>query len=196
MARLVSLVAAFIALAAATAQAHTGVGDPQGFVHGFSHPVAGIDHLLAIVAVGLFAARLGGRALWLVPLAFIAMMAGGGALGVAGIGLPAVELGIAASIVVLGTVVAAGWHLPTVAAMALVGFFAVFHGHAHGAEMPETVSGLAYGLGFIAATAALQGVGVGLGVGLTKSAEPIGDRPLRAIGGATALAGLVILAGL
>src|SRR5712691_13125768 len=152
MSRLALSVIALL-LAATAAQAHIGVGDAVGFVHGFTHPISGIDHVLAMVAVGLFAAQLGGRALWLVPLAFVAMMGVGGAFGMAGANLPLVEIGIGLSVVVLWLAVAVGFHLPTAGAMALVGFFAIFHGHAHGAEMPEAASGLEDGLGFVVATA-------------------------------------------
>ena len=142
MARRLALAALTLLITAAAAEAHTGVGSTMGFTHGFGHPFSGLDHILAMVAVGLFAANLGGRALWLVPLSFVAMMAVGGALGVAGIDMPFVEIGIAASVIVLGLAVAMQWNLPVAGAMALVGFFALFHGHAHGAEMPVDASGL------------------------------------------------------
>ena len=158
---LLSLAAALLMLAATAAQAHTGVGGTAGFAHGFAHPLGGIDHVLVMVAVGLFAAQLGGRALWLVPLSFVSVMMAGGALGMAGVAMPFVEIGIGLSVVVLGLAVAFGLHLPTAAAMALVGLFAIFHGHAHGAEMPESASGLAYGAGFVLATALLHALGIG-----------------------------------
>src|SRR5271154_2978188 len=110
--------------------AHTGVGDTHGFVHGFMHPLSGIDHILAMVAVGLFAAQLGGRALWLVPASFIGTMALAEAAGAAGIPLPFVEVGIAVSIIALGLIVAFEARPPVVLAMALVAFFAIFHGYA------------------------------------------------------------------
>src|SRR4051812_14841148 len=131
MFRRLSLAAALLVAAGTAAQAHTGVGSTAGLAHGFVHPLGGIDHLLVMVAVGLFAAHLGGRALWLVPLSFISMIVIGGAFGMAGIGPPFVEIGIGLSVVVLGVAVACGFHLPTTAAMALVGLFAIFHGHAH-----------------------------------------------------------------
>ncbi len=198
--RLVLALPAAAALLPTTALAHTGVGGTAGFAHGFLHPVSGIDHVLAMVAVGLFAAHLGGRALWLVPLAFVGMMAVGGALGVAGVGLPFVEAGIALSVVVLGAAVALRLDLSTAAAMALVGIFAVFHGHAHGAEMPETASGLAYGLGFVAATAVLHAVGVGLGIALGTAstlgtAPTLGRRIAQGAGAAMAVAGVALLTG-
>jgi urease accessory protein len=131
------LCAVTVAMAPLSASAHIGVGDTHGFLHGFSHPLGGIDHVLAMIAVGIFAAHLGGRALWLVPLSFISTMAIAGLLGMAGVWLPFVEIGIGMSVVVLGFAVALQLNLPTLAAMGLVGFFAIFHGHAHGAEMPE-----------------------------------------------------------
>jgi urease accessory protein len=182
-------------LFASTAHAHTGVGDANGFVHGFTHPISGLDHILAMVAVGLFAARLGGRALLLVPLSFVSMMAVGGAFGMAGAELPFTEIGIGLSVVFLGLAVAWRLHLPTVAAMTLVGFFAIFHGHAHGAEMPEWVSGLAYAVGLLLATAALQACGIGLGLLADRLGESSGKRILRVSGSAMALAGVAILIG-
>jgi urease accessory protein len=195
MSRLALPAAALLTLAATAAQAHTGVGDTAGFAHGFAHPLSGIDHVLAMVAVGLFAAQLGGRALWLVPLSFVSVMMIGGALGMAVIGVPFVETGIGLSVVVLGLAVAFGVHLPTAFAMALVGSFAVFHGHAHGAEMPESASGLLYGAGFVLATALLHALGIGIGLGIGKTGAAMGRGALRTAGTAMALAGTAILAG-
>jgi urease accessory protein len=176
--------------------AHTGVGDTHGFAHGLMHPIGGLDHVLAMVGVGLFAARLGGRALWLVPLAFVTMMAVGGAVGMAGIGLPYVEIGIAASVIVLGLAVALQIDMPLALAMGMVGLFAVFHGHAHGAEMPSDAAGLSYGAGFMAATALLHGAGLALGLTLTRLATtPVSKMALRLGGGAMALAGVGLLSG-
>ena len=157
--------------------AHTGIGPTVGFSHGFLHPITGLDHVLAMVMVGMFAAQLGGRALWLVPAAFVAVMAAGGALGVAGYPLPFVEIGIALSVVTLGALVAFGVRLPTAVAMAVVALFAIFHGHAHGSEMPETAAGLTYGLGFVVATALLHMAGIGLG--LVHRPHPDRRRPRR-----------------
>lgn len=184
-----------VALAPAIASAHTGIGATTGFLHGFWHPIGGIDHVLAMVAVGLFAAQLGGRALWAVPATFVAVMAAGGTLGMAGVALPAVEVGIALSVLVLGLVVLAGRRWPLGLAMALVAVFAVFHGHAHGSEMPVDASGLSYGLGFMLATALLHLAGIGLGIGLGRLAATEGGRLIQASGAAIALAGVVLLAG-
>jgi urease accessory protein len=182
------------ALLPTAALAHTGVGEAGGFALGFWHPIGGLDHVLAMVAVGAFAARLGGRALWIVPTAFVAMMAVGGFAGMEGVALPFVETGIALSVVVLGLAVALGWKLPAAAASALVGLFAVFHGHAHGAEMPADASGLGYAAGFMLATASLHVAGIGLGIAVGK----IGARSklvLQAGGGAMALAGVALMGG-
>ena len=117
-----------------------------------------------MVAVGLWAAQLGGRALWLVPAAFVSLMTVGGALGMAGVPVPMVETGILLSVLLLGVLIAAAVRLPLAASMAVVGLFAIFHGHAHGSEIPVAASGLAYGLGFVLATAVLHGCGLGLGL--------------------------------
>lgn len=188
-----ALAAAVLTALPQLAFAHTGVGATHGFAHGFAHPVSGLDHMLAMVTVGLFAFQLGGRALWAVPLSFVAVMALGGALGMAGIAVPFVELGIGLSVVVLGAVVAFGVKAPLAVAMGLVGLFAVFHGHAHGAEMPADASGLAYGAGFMAATGLLHLSGIGMGIG--KIAEARGAVWLRGAGAAVALAGVGLVSG-
>jgi urease accessory protein len=133
------------------------------FSGGLAHPLSGVDHLLAMIAVGLWAAQLGGRARWLVPVAFVGVMTLGAALGQAGLAFSGIEQGIAASVLVLGLLIARSVRLPVTAGMGLVGFFALFHGLAHGAEMPATAAGLSYGAGFIAATGLLHLVGIGLG---------------------------------
>ena len=182
-----------LVLTPAIALAHTGHADANGLVHGFIHPATGIDHVLAMIAVGVLAAQLGGRALWLVPLSFVAVMAFAGALGMAGIHLPFVEVGVALSVVVLGLAIAFPLNLSTVATMALVGFFALFHGHVHGAEMPSAMSALPYAAGFVAATALLHAIGVGLGLLFGFEGERFGRRVVQTGGGAMALFGLVIL---
>jgi urease accessory protein len=147
------------------AQAHPGIpGHTHGLANGLMHPLTGLDHICAMVAVGLWAAQRGGRALWLVPSVFVSVMALGGVLGMAAVPIPFVEPGIAASVLVLGVLIAAAARLPLLASALLVGVFAVFHGYAHGAEMPDSASGLAYGLGFVAATASLHLLGIGFGL--------------------------------
>jgi urease accessory protein len=176
------------------ALAHTGLGDTHGFAHGFIHPTSGVDHVLAMVAVGIFAAQLGGRALWLVPLTFVAMMAIAGSIGMAGIAIPCIEIGIGLSVVGLGAAIAFGLSIPVLAAMSLVGLFAMFHGHAHGAEMPETASGIAYAAGFVAATVLLHALGVGLGRAIAMLGQSRGRRVAEAGGSAMAVLGVAILA--
>jgi urease accessory protein len=194
MSRLFVIIAALLT-ASTAAQAHVAIGDTAGFMRGIEHPMSGIDHILAMVAVGLFAAHLGGRALWLVPLSFVSMMVGGGALGMAGDPLPFGEVGVGLSVVVFGITVALSFDIPTAAAMVLVGFFAIFHGHAHGAEMPVSASGLKYGVGFVVASATLHAVGICLGLVIGKTSQPYGRRILQTAGGAMALTGVAILAG-
>ena len=169
--------------------AHTGHG-ASSFLQGLAHPLGGLDHMLAMVAVGLYAAMLGGRAMWLVPAAFLCAMALGGVMGMMGYELPYTEIGIAVSVVVLGLAVALRVSLPTLAAMALAGLFAVFHGHAHGAEMPQTISGYEYAAGFLLAAALLHAAGIALGIVLERARW----RVAQAAGGAMALAGTVLLA--
>lgn len=190
---------AVTALVAATfstgAFAHTGVSPTFGFASGFMHPLAGLDHVLAMVGVGLFAWMLKGRAAWLVPAAFLGMMAVGGILGAYNMAVPMVEVGIALSIFVIGALVASGRSVPLAAAMAIVGSFAVFHGHAHGTEMAATVSGFGYGVGFMAATAVLHGVGLGIAAGTARLSGSHGAKFARAGGAAMAVAGLAFVAG-
>ncbi len=170
------------------AHAHVGAGETGGLLHGMAHPMTGFDHMLAMVAIGLWAAQCGGRALWLVPLSFVMAMALGGLAGAMGWAIPLIEPGIIASVLILGLLVAGMVRLPLVAASAIAGIFAVLHGHAHGAEMPETVAGLSYGLGFILSTAVLHGAGISAGL-LTRSMPQL----LRCAGGAIAASGLLLI---
>jgi urease accessory protein len=188
------LTTAFV-LAPTLAFAHPGLpGHTHDLASGFMHPFSGLDHILAMVAVGLFAAQLGGRALWAVPASFVAMMAAAGVAGMSGVALPLTETGIALSVIVLGGAVALRLALPVAAATALVGFFAMFHGYAHGLETPETASGLLYGLGFVAATAALHALGIGLGLALGRFEGAFGRGLISMAGSAAALIGMVMLA--
>jgi urease accessory protein len=193
MSRPALLAGALLIFAATSAQAHPGIGVAGGFGHGFAHPLGGLDHILAMIAVGLFAARLGGQALWLVPLSFVAMMIVGGAVGMAGSGLPLVEIGIGLSVVVLGLCAASGYRMPVSVAMAVAGVFALFHGHAHGAEMPESLSGLEYAAGFVLVTALLHAAGIAIGLAPRNLGPAFGARALRTTGGAIALAGAGML---
>lgn len=195
MRALASLLALSLIALPSAAFAHTGHGDTAGLLHGFMHPIGGLDHVLAMVAVGVFAFVLGGRALVLVPLAFVGMMAVGFVLGANGVNVPFVELGIGLSAVVIGAVAAAGRSMPVAAAMALVGAFAMFHGHAHGAEMPAGASGIEFALGFVAATALLHLAGIGAAMGVSKLVGRHGRTLAQIAGGAFALGGVGVLAG-
>lgn len=186
-----SIIAAALLLAAAAAQAHEGEGLAGGFLSGFMHPLAGPDHLVAMVAVGLWGAFLGMPALWLLPVVFPLVMALGGVLGVLGVPLPGVEVGIALSAVALGAAVAFALKPPWWVAALLVAAFAVFHGHAHGTELPQAANAVAYSLGFVIATGLLHLAGIAFGT-LTRS--PRGRVAVRALGGAIALLGVFFLA--
>jgi urease accessory protein len=184
---------AAVSLIPTAALAHTGTGDGHGFVHGFAHPLGGLDHILAMVTVGLFAWQLGGRALWLVPASFVLAMAAGGAAGMAGLSMPFVELGIAASVIVLGIIVAIGVKAPVAIAMGLVGAFAIFHGYAHGTEMPLDASGTAYAAGFMLATALLHAFGIAIGMLIGRASVAYGRLGYQISGGVVALLGAAIL---
>ena len=175
---------------AGPALAHTGAGAVHGFGAGLMHPLFGVDHVLAMVAVGLWAGLTGGRARFAYPLAFVGMMVLAGLWGMSGSSLPGVEIGIAVSVVVLGLAIALRATPPLAAGAAACAIFAVFHGHAHGAELPQGASGLGYALGFVLATAALHGAGLGL-AGLLAARAPL---LARVAGGGLALAGVAILA--
>ncbi|WP_374302125.1 HupE/UreJ family protein [Ferrovibrio sp.] len=188
---------AMLVLAAGTAFAHPGHpgGEPAalGFAGGFVHPLGGLDHLLAMVAVGLWAIQHGGRrALWLLPLSFVLPMAGGFALALAGIGLPGVEAGIALSVLVLGLLVAFAVRPPLPAAMAVTAAFALLHGHAHGSEMGDASHALLYAGGMVLATALLHAGGLVAARLAQQVALPM---LTRAAGAAVAVAGIVILVG-
>lgn len=189
------LVAAGLLVAPSVAMAHPGHGADIDVYAGFAHPWEGIDHVLAMTAVGLFAARLGGRALWAVPAAFVALMALGGIVSASGLALPFVEAAIALSVAVFGLAIAAGLAPPVFAAMALVGVFAVFHGYAHGSEMPANGSALAYGVGFLASTAMLHGLGVGVGLAIGNFDAVAQRRAVRVCGVAIGLAGAGLMLG-
>jgi urease accessory protein len=145
-----------------SALAHTGLEHAVSFVAGFQHPWSGLDHMLAMVAVGLWAGTNGGRALWAWPAAFVGVMVAGGALGIGGVPVPMVEPGILASVVVLGLLVLAAIRPPVVLGAAIVAVFALLHGHAHGAELPAEAAAASYAAGFAIATALLHGLGLGV----------------------------------
>ena len=182
----------FFIFAPAAALAHPGHDGTGGLAHGFVHPLTGIDHVLAMIAVGVLAAQYGGRALWLVPMSFLVAMAAAGAIGMAGIPVQIVEAGIGLSVVVLGLMIAFQIKPPTLVARVVVGFFALFHGYAHGSEMPGGLAGMSFAAGLLGATALLLGAGVGLGLLLQR--RTLSRRLIRAGGGAMALIGIAVLA--
>lgn len=175
-----------LAVAPLLSFAHTEAGVAGGFLSGLTHPVFGPDHVIAMVAVGLWGAQLGVPAIWILPITFPLVMALGGMMGVLGIPVPSVEVGIAASAVVLGAMVAVAVRPPLWVAMVLVGVFAIFHGHAHGTELPEAANPLAYGVGFVIATGLLHLCGIVIGL---LVARPLGAQAVRAMGLLIALGG-------
>ncbi|MBO1905480.1 HupE/UreJ family protein [Microvirga sp. 3-52] len=182
-----------VMLAPTAALAHAGHGDTAGFMHGIAHPISGIDHVLAMVSVGILAAGIGGRALWLLPLTFISVMAGAAVLGMVGFALPSFEVWIAGSLVALGLAVAYPSYLSSLTGAGLIAVFAVFHGYAHGAEMPAGASGLAYAAGFVMGTVLLIGSGAGITLLAGLKGGQMGRRVLRGGGAAIGLYGLAAL---
>ena len=187
-----ALLALLLLLAAAPVWAHEQSGQAAGFLTGLKHPVSGLDHVLAMISVGLWGAQLGNPAVWLLPVVFPVVMAFGGFLGLVGVPLPGTEVGIALSAILLGLMVAFEARPPLWVAAGLVGFFGVFHGHAHGTELPAGENALLYSVGFVIATGCLHGVGIGLGVAHRWS---VGRFALRVAGATVALAGVYFLWG-
>jgi urease accessory protein len=184
---------AFLLLSPAFALAHVGQGDiGGGLLSGFLHPIMGPDHVIAMVAVGMWGAQLGAPAIWMLPVTFPVVMAFGGVLGALGVPIPGIEIGIAASAIALGGMVAFAARPPLWIAAVLVGIFAIFHGHAHGAELPESVNAIAYSIGFVVATGGLHALGILIGV---ANRWPSGAKLLRAGGAAIALGGVYFLTG-
>ncbi|RVD57909.1 HupE/UreJ family protein [Mesorhizobium sp. M2D.F.Ca.ET.185.01.1.1] len=187
-----STLAAILLLAAAMpAYAHVGVGTTSSFAAGFAHPLSGLDHMAVMLAVGLWAAMKGGRAVWAWPLAFLGVMLVGGGLGMLHMPLPFVEPGILASVVALGLLVALAIDLPVSAGVAIIGLLALFHGHAHGTEVPENAGGLDYMAGFAAATVLLHAIGIAAGLGLGLRYRSLA----RAAGAACAAVGIGLAFG-
>ena len=191
-ARLIIGLATIAALAATGGEAHEVDTAGAGFVTGFLHPILGWDHVAAMVAVGLWGAFLGAPAIWVLPVAFPLVMAVGGALAVAGVPFPAVELGIAVSALVIGLMVALAQKPPLWTAALIVAFFALFHGHAHGAEMPTAANPTAYAVGFVIGTGLLHLAGIALGLLVGSQA---GRMAVRGVGGVIAAAGLFFTIG-
>lgn len=180
------MIAVLLALSAQPALAHPQKGEAVGFLTGFLHPISGLDHVLAMIAVGLWGAQLGAPAIWLLPVAFPMVMAVGGMLGLMGLPIPGVEYGIALSAILLGAVVMFEARPPLGFAAGLVGFFAIFHGYAHGTELPPGQSALLYSIGFVIATGSLHALGIGIG---TVHRWAWGQRALRAAGALVAMGG-------
>jgi urease accessory protein len=173
-------------LASTTADAHVGTGLAGGFPMGFAHPLTGVDHLLAMVSVGLWGAVLGRPLIYTLPVVFPAVMVIGAILGMLAIPLPSVELGIALSVLVLGTCIALSLRAPVWVAALIVGIFAVFHGYAHGTELPSAADPIGYSVGFVLATGLLHVFGICIGL---LNERPIGAAVMRGLGGLIGTAG-------
>jgi urease accessory protein len=187
-----TLLTLLLVLAAAPALAHEQSGQAAGFLTGLKHPVSGLDHVLAMISVGLWGAQLGAPAVWLLPVVFPMVMASGGFLGLLGVPVPGTEVGIALSAILLGLMVAFEAKPPVWVAASLVGFFGIFHGYAHGTELPAGENALLYSVGFVIATGCLHAIGIGIGAAHRWSAGKIA---LRAAGACVALAGVYFLWG-
>jgi len=172
------------------ALAHQAGGEASGFLAGLRHPVSGIDHIVAMIAVGLWGAQLGPPAIWLLPVTFPIVMAFGGTLGLVGVKIPGIEIGIALSAIGLGAAVLFEARPKLGIAAVLVGFFAIFHGHAHGTELPANASAILYSIGFVIATGLLHATGIAIGL---IHRWPAGKTALRVSGAVIALAGLTFL---
>jgi urease accessory protein len=183
---------AVLLLASAAAQAHSDQVTTGGFLAGYLHPLTGLDHLLAMIAVGIWGAALGAPLIWALPVVFPLLMVVGGVLGIAGVPLPYVETGVALSVLVLGLAIVMAWRAPVAVALAIVAAFGVLHGHAHGTELPGSAAPAAYAAGFVVSTGLLHLAGIALGA---LRSLPRGPLLVRAAGGAIAAVGLWILAG-
>ncbi|ABV95529.1 hydrogenase/urease accessory protein (plasmid) [Dinoroseobacter shibae DFL 12 = DSM 16493] len=182
-----------VSLSAMPALAHETHGHGGGFVAGFTHPILGWDHVAAMVAVGLWGAFLGAPAIWILPVVFPLVMALGAVLGIAGVPVPAIETGIALSAVVLGLMIAFVVRPPLWVAAVIVGLFAVFHGYAHGTELPGTVNAFAYAVGFVISTGLLHMIGIAFGLAIKW---PAGRMAVRGAGGLISIAGVAFLTGM
>lgn len=190
--RVLAVIGALVALNP-PAFGHTSNGQAQGFVTGFLHPLSGLDHVLAMVAVGIWGAQLKKPAIWTLPVAFPLVMSFGGLLGIRGVPLPGVEIGVAASAIVLGIMIALEARPPLWVAGTIVSIFAIFHGHAHGTELPRAAAPLTYAVGFVIATGLLHLTGISIGLIESRTS---GARLLRGAGACIALTGVVFLAGM
>jgi urease accessory protein len=184
------LFVALVLASASPALAHIQAGEAAGLVTGLRHPWSGLDHVLAMIAVGLWGAQLGNPAMWLLPVTFPLVMSLGAMMGLLGIPLPEIEVGIAVSAILLGAMVAGEFRPRMVVAATLVGFFAIFHGHAHGTELPAGQSGMLYSMGFVIATGCLHAIGIALGL---VHRWPAGRLALRGAGAGIAAMGVLFL---
>lgn len=175
---------------ATPALAHTTKGVGEGFISGFTHPLTGIDHMLAMVAVGIWGTQLGRPAIWLLPVTFPLVMSFGGVLGVRAVPIPFVEIGVAASAVVLGCMILLSVRTPIAVAAVIVGGFAIVHGYAHGVELPKAADPLAYGVGFVLVTGLLHITGIAIGL---IERWPAGVMTLRGVGAAISAVGVDLL---
>lgn len=189
--RLIAFVTATLGNAGPAA-AHTVDGAGSGFASGFTHPLFGVDHLLAMLAVGIWGAQIGGRQVWTLPVAFPLVMALGGILGMTGVPVPHVETGIALSVLALGLVIALALRPPEALAFLLIAVFAMFHGYAHGVELPQAADPTAYATGFVVATGLIHLAGIGIGLTIGRLLE---GKVARGIGGLIALGGIYFLLG-
>lgn len=174
----------------ALVSAHVERGQAAGFITGLEHPWSGLDHILAMIAVGIWGAQLGNPAIWVLPITFPVMMSAGAMMGLLGIPVPGIEVGIAVSAVMLGVMIFGELRPPMIVAMLMVGFFAIFHGHAHGTELPAGQSGLLYSMGFVIGTGCLHGIGILIGL---IHRYPSGKVVLRGSGAFIAVMGVVFL---
>ena len=184
------LAAVLALIPSASALAHIIQGEAGGFGQGFEHPLTGPDHFLAMFAVGIWGAQMGGRAVWALPVTFPLIMTAGGVAGMLGLPLPHVELGIALSILALGSAIAFGWRPVEAVALILIGVFAICHGYAHGVELPNAADPADYAVGFVVATGMIHILGVGVGLALNK---PMEGRLSRALGAVIAVGGIYFL---
>ncbi len=185
-----TLVAALIVFLPSYAFAHVEQGQAAGFLAGLQHPWSGLDHVLAMIAVGIWGAQLGNPAMWLLPVTFPMVMSLGAMMGLLGMPLPGIEIGIALSAILLGAMVVGEIRPKMIIAVLLVGVFAIFHGHAHGTELPAGQSGMLYSMGFVIATGCLHGIGIALGLG---HRWPVGKLALRGAGAFIAYMGVTFL---
>jgi urease accessory protein len=184
------LLAAFVLLLPSNAFAHVERGQATGFITGLQHPWSGLDHVLAMIAVGIWGAQLGNPAMWVLPVTFPMVMSLGAMMGLLGIPLPGIEIGIALSAILLGAMVFGEVRPNIIIAAILVGFFAIFHGHVHGTELPAGQNGMLYSMGFVIATGCLHGIGITLGL---VHRWPVGKLALRGAGVLIAVMGVTFL---